>query len=119
MAPSRRSTTESSFDHRTLTGLGKLAGLGDLVLADDDQVGKVGRTTGTTNGRVSAFELDNVVVEYDSGVLKFDGQVEIESADSSPFSQGGDSGSLIVDADRAPWPSYSPAATRAGPTTRA
>jgi hypothetical protein len=24
------------FDHRTLTGLGKLAGLGDAVLADDD-----------------------------------------------------------------------------------
>jgi hypothetical protein len=88
------------FDHRTLTGLGKLAGPGDPVLADDDQVGKVGRTTGTTSGRVSAFEMDNVVVEYDLGVLRFDSQVEIESVDSGPFSQGGDSGSLIVDADR-------------------
>jgi hypothetical protein len=86
------------FDHRTLTGLGKLAGLGDPVLADDDAVGKVGRTTGTTRGRVTAFELDNVVVEYGLGYLKFDGQVEIEGADSDPFSQGGDSGSLIVDA---------------------
>ena len=58
------------FDHRTLTGLGKLAGLGDPVLADDDQVGKVGRTTGTTKGRVSAFELDNVVVQFGIGVLE-------------------------------------------------
>jgi hypothetical protein len=88
------------FDHRTLTGLGKLAGLGDAVLVDDAPVGKVGRTTGTTKGRVSAFELDNVVVQYDLGALKFDGQVEVESAESGSFSQGGDSGSLIIDADR-------------------
>jgi hypothetical protein len=50
------------FNHRTLTGLGKLAGLGDPVLAEEGKVGKVGRTTGTTKGRVTAFELDNVVV---------------------------------------------------------
>jgi hypothetical protein len=92
---------EIKFDHRTLTGLGKLAGLGDPVLAAADQVGKVGRTTGTTKGHVTAFELDNVVVEYGLGFLKFDNQVEIESADSNPFSQGGDSGSLIVDTGRA------------------
>jgi hypothetical protein len=88
------------FDRRTLTGLGKIAGLGDPALIDDAPVGKVGRTTGTTRGRISAFELDNVVVQYDLGVLKFDGQVEIDGGDSGPFSQGGDSGSLIVDADR-------------------
>ncbi len=86
------------FDHRTLTGLGKLAGLGDPMLADDDVVGKVGRTTGTTKGRVTAFELDNVVIQYDLGFLKFDNQVESEGANTAPFSQGGDSGSLIVDA---------------------
>ena len=88
------------FDHRTLTGLGKLAGLGDAVLADNDVVGKVSRTTGTTKGRVTAFELDNLVIQYDLGFLKLNGQVEIEGADSDPFSQGGDSGSLIVDAER-------------------
>ena len=91
---------EIEFDPRTLAGLGKLAGLGDPMLAEDDTVGKVGRTTGTTKGRISVFELDNVMVEYGLGVLRFDNQVEIESADSAPFSQGGDSGSLIVDADR-------------------
>jgi hypothetical protein len=88
------------FDHRTLTGLGKLAGLGDALLAVDDQVSKIGRTTGLTKGRVSAFELDNVGVVFNTGVLKFNGQVEIEGADTGPFCQGGDSGSLIVDASR-------------------
>jgi hypothetical protein len=88
------------FDHRTLTGLGKLVGLGDAVLADDDHVSKIGRTTGITKGRVSAFELDNLVVGFDIGFLKFDSQVEIEGIESDPFSQGGDSGSLIVDASR-------------------
>ena len=76
------------FDQRTLTGLGKLAGLGDAVLAEDDAVGKVGRTTGTTKGRVTAFELDNVVVQYDMGFLKFDDQVEIEGADDGPVQPG-------------------------------
>jgi hypothetical protein len=87
------------FDHGTLTGLGRLSGVGDAVLANYDQIGKVGRTTGATTGRVSAFELDNVVVQYDLGALRFDGQVEIEGTESGSFSRGGDSGALIVDAD--------------------
>jgi hypothetical protein len=44
--------------------------------------------------------MDNVVVRYDLGALKFDGLVEIEGGDSGPSSQGGDSGALIVDGDR-------------------
>ena len=89
------------FDPRTLTGVGKLAGLGDAILAEDDAVSKVGRTTGKTDGRVTAFELDDVFVRFDSGLLCFNGQVEIEGAeDGQPFSLGGDSGSLIVAADR-------------------
>jgi hypothetical protein len=40
--------------------------------------------------------LDNVVVGYDIGNLRFDDQIEIEGAEAGPFSQGGDSGSLIV-----------------------
>jgi hypothetical protein len=88
------------FDRRTLTGLGKLAGLGDAILAEDAKVSKVGRTTGKTDGRVTAFELDDVIVRFDAGLLRFDNQVEIEGAGDAPFSLGGDSGSLIVDADR-------------------
>ncbi len=89
---------EIKVDRRTLTGLGRLAGMSDAVPAPDNRVCKVGRTTGMTKGRVTAFELDNVVVGYGLGYLKFDNQLEIEGADSGPFCQGGDSGSLIVDA---------------------
>lgn len=49
---------------------------------------------------MSTFELDNVLVAYNSGVLRFDGQVELEAEDPGPFSHGGDGGSLIVAADR-------------------
>jgi hypothetical protein len=58
-------------------------------------VAKVGRTTALTRGRIVAFEVDNVVVEYDQGPAVFDGQLEIESSGDGPFSDGGDSGSLI------------------------
>jgi hypothetical protein len=60
-------------------------------------VAKIGRTTGVTRGRVTAFELDDVVVAYDIGNVSFDNQIEIEGAGKGPFSDGGDSGSLIVD----------------------
>jgi hypothetical protein len=68
----------------------------------DDQVEKVGRTTGHTRGRVSAVEVDGVVVQYDGGVRSFDDQIEIEGL-TGAFSDGGDSGSVIWrSADRAP-----------------
>lgn len=87
------------FDSDTLRGIGKLRGVRNSIVDIGDEVHKVGRTTGVTRGRVTAFELDNVVVAYDIGNLRFDDQIEIEGADAGPFSQGGDSGSLIVDAD--------------------
>ncbi len=87
------------FDGTAIQGLGQLAGLGPAVVDLDAPVEKVGRTTEHTRGRVTAFELDNVVVGYDFGNLRFDNQIEIEGADEGPFSQGGDSGSLILDAD--------------------
>jgi hypothetical protein len=88
------------FNRSTLTGLGKLAGVGDVLQDDGPDVAKVGRTTGPTRGRVTAFELDNVMVNFDLGLIRFDGQVEVEGADAGPFSLGGDSGSLIVNAAR-------------------
>ncbi len=60
-------------------------------------VKKVGRTTGVTHGRVSAIEVDKVVIDYDMGSLSFDNRIEIESVGNSAFSAGGDSGSLILD----------------------
>jgi hypothetical protein len=60
----------------------------------DEQVEKVGRTTGYTVGRVSAVEVDGVAVQYDQGVYTFDDQVEIDGV-TGGFSAGGDSGSVI------------------------
>jgi hypothetical protein len=86
------------FDARTLTLLGALRGLGDAELTEGEAVGKVGRTTGTTRGRIRTFEVDYLVVwGYHQGLMRFDDQIEIEAEGSKPFSQGGDSGSLIVD----------------------
>jgi len=81
--------------------------LGRVVAADevdpDEQVEKVGRTTGHTRGRVTAVEVDGVGVQYDEGVVHtFDDQIEVEGLQGS-FSEGGDSGSVIWrSSDRAP-----------------
>lgn len=87
------------FDAATLKGIGKLSGGPGPIPDIGSKVHKVGRTTDVTHGRVTAFELDNVVVAYDIGNLRFDDQIEIEGADQGPFSEGGDSGSLIVNED--------------------
>jgi len=83
-------------DVHKLKGLGTLAGQRDDLLVGD-VVHKIGRTTGVRHGRVTAFELDGVAVEYDIGVISFDDQIEIEGAGTRSFSDAGDSGSLIVD----------------------
>lgn len=88
-----------ALDHRRIRGIGRLAGLGGMP-GIGDEVRKTGRTTGTRRGRVTAIELDNLVVAYDTGDLSFDGQIEIEGTGRRGFSDGGDSGSLIVDQDR-------------------
>ena len=83
-------------DVHKLKGIGTLTGQrSDLQVGD--VVHKVGRTTGVRHGRVTAFELDGVAVEYDIGVISFDNQIEIEGAGNRSFSDAGDSGSLIVD----------------------
>lgn len=80
----------------TIKGLGSLKGVFPGQVETGLPVQKLGRTTGLTRGRVTAFELDNVVVNYDLGNLRFDNQIEIDGMPGSPFSDGGDSGSLIV-----------------------
>jgi len=92
------------FEPALLTGVRRargtrLAGVGPDFLDAGAAVYKVGRTTGPTRGRVTAFDVDNVVVNYDMGNLTFDNQLEIEGVGRYPFSDGGDSGSLIVDRD--------------------
>jgi hypothetical protein len=80
-----------------IKGRRSLAGLGPEFLDEGTIVYKRGRTTSLTRGRVTAFELDNVVVQYDIGNISFNDQIEIEGADAGPFSMGGDSGTIIVD----------------------
>jgi len=84
------------YDPRTLRGVGTLGGVSAAPIEEAGLVEKLGRTTGHTRGRVTAFELDNVVVAYDTGNLRFDDQIEVEGADDGSFSQGGDSGSLVL-----------------------
>ena len=86
------------YDPRTLRDVGTLRGLSQTPIEETLSVEKLGRTTGHTRGRVTAFELDNVVVAYDTGNLRFDDQIEVEGVDTA-FSQGGDSGSLVFTAD--------------------
>jgi hypothetical protein len=77
----------------TLRDLGELAGT--VSPEEATEVTKLGRTTGLTRGRVTAFEIDNLVVQYDSGLFRFDNQLEVSGLEGA-FSQPGDSGSLIV-----------------------
>ena len=74
----------------------RLTGAGPDFVDVGTPVYKVGRTSGATRGRVTAFDLDNVVVNFDVGNLRFDNQIEIEGSGTTAFSDGGDSGSLIV-----------------------
>lgn len=81
---------------------GELRGLGSLnrraaeAVDIGQEVAKIGRTTGLTRGRVTAIELDNVLVDYDLGRVRFDDQIEVEGLRGRPFSLGGDSGALVV-----------------------
>jgi hypothetical protein len=82
------------FDPSSLRGVGRLEGIANDLL-DVDWVGKLGRTTGRTKGRVTAFEVDNITIAFETGTFQFDGQLEIESDGSTPFTNGGDSGALV------------------------
>lgn len=73
-----------------------------VLPAGQIEVSKIGRTTGLTCGRITAFGLDDLVVDYSFGPISFNGQIEIESLDERPFSMPGDSGSLIVTKDGHP-----------------
>lgn len=57
---------------------------------------KNGRTTQATQGVITGIGVNRVQVRYGRGVALFDNQVFIRGIGAAPFSQGGDSGSLIV-----------------------
>ncbi len=57
-------------------------------------VGKSGRTTALTQGRVTQIGV-SVNVNYQGRIALFRNQIAIQSVNANPFSAGGDSGSLI------------------------
>lgn len=87
------------FDAVTLIEDLRLAGSADAIDVGTHEIEKLGRTTGRTRGRVTAFEIDNLTVGYDAGLLRFDNQIEVESTGDGPFSLGGDSGSVVYIAE--------------------
>jgi hypothetical protein len=95
----------SHFYPWSYTGIGDIrrSPVGDRFATRN--VVKRGRTTGVTRGTVSAFDLDGVAIDYSenedgSKVVTFDNQLEfVGSPPAQPFSQPGDSGSLIIDRD--------------------
>ena len=103
------STTVDCAFAQLIDGIDFDATLGGEVLASKPVeatgnlvVRKVGRSSGRTEGRVSAFALTDVVVDYSFGSVLFHEQIEIESLTTEPFSLPGDSGSLIFTAERQP-----------------
>jgi hypothetical protein len=85
----------------------EVPGIGTFtVTAADDilpgtKVMKLGRTTGLTHGEILATELDDIVVDYGiAGTAAFDDQIEITGMPDKPFSDAGDSGSLVLDENK-------------------
>lgn len=59
-------------------------------------VHKFGRTTGYTIGRITSVAAD-VTLPFETGTFTFVNQIVIESLGASMFSDGGDSGALLLD----------------------
>jgi hypothetical protein len=74
--------------------IGPPRGAGDAQI--DMTVQKFGRTTGYSVGQISSIDTD-VSVQYETGTFTFGGQIIVVGLDGQPFSDAGDSGSLIVE----------------------
>lgn len=73
-----------------------------VTLMPLDSVVKLGRTTGYTQGEISAVQVVNVEVTFGKGLLaRFDNVIMIESLAETLFSKAGDSGSIILRKDGA------------------
>lgn len=75
--------------------VGRLTSPEPIDASEDMPVEKTGRATGYTAGKV--FDISaTVAVQFDLGILHFVDQLLIKG-EGQPFSDGGDSGSLVVD----------------------
>jgi hypothetical protein len=83
------------FSSEILPDVGRLSSATPVAAAEGMIVVKAGRTTSATVGTV--FETNGTVpVLYPFGSATFDGQIFVKDG-NEPFSDGGDSGALVVD----------------------
>ncbi|MFL7794688.1 MAG: hypothetical protein AB8I69_21265 [Anaerolineae bacterium] len=75
-----------------ILNIGVPIGVGAVTLGMDVQ--KMGRTTGHTTGKITQIDV-TVQIDYDGPTALFSGQII-----ASPMSQGGDSGSAVLDMDK-------------------
>jgi hypothetical protein len=84
----------------TIEEIGKVKGHGEATVGT--AVRKRGRTTGLTHGRVTSVDA-TVSVNYGDGLgnhtLKNQVRIVPDKTQSAAFSAGGDSGSVVVDAE--------------------
>lgn len=66
-------------------------------IEDQLRVIKIGRTTGITWGEITAFELERVIPYEPHLICPFQELIAIKGLEEQPFSDRGDSGSLIFD----------------------
>jgi hypothetical protein len=86
--------TPKSVLSNLILGIGAPTGFTDARV--DMVVQKFGRTTSYTAGRVTSVDTD-VKVGYDTGNFLFRSQIIIVGISGRPFSDSGDSGSLILE----------------------
>jgi len=91
------STTISSLGQSTLSAGYGTPATGIVAPALNMAVQKYGRTTRLTRGTITGVNA-TILVQYSAGFAIFTGQIMIEGTDGS-FSDGGDSGSLVVTDD--------------------
>lgn len=104
VALARFSDAVDFFEPWDYSGIGRIGKQPVSSRFSVTRVIKRGRTTRVTRGTVSAYELDGVAIDYgtpsDPAIVRYDDQIEIiGSPPNRPFSQGGDSGSYIIDRD--------------------
>jgi hypothetical protein len=75
-----------------ILNIGVPVGVGEITLGMAVQ--KMGRTTGYTQGRITQIDA-TVRIDYEGPTALYTGQIV-----ASPMSQGGDSGSAVLDMDR-------------------
>ncbi|MFA0771054.1 MAG: hypothetical protein REDVDVYQ_001574 [Candidatus Fervidibacter sp.] len=88
--------TDTSQVQPVLCSIGTVDGIG--AIRNGLLVQKHGRTTGRTQGLIVGVH-ETLWVDYDGKTARFDRQLSIAGG-RTPFSDGGDSGSLIVDLQR-------------------